>query len=118
MSLASKHFLSREYHRRYIVVLGAYHPGLWTNFAATGFLSYVKKPEFLVAKYRAPSWSWASVEGTQYTDLKSRFEGGVDLKDLDIEVLHIESTLAENSPLFGIVTHGYMEIKAILLDVY
>jgi hypothetical protein len=72
-----------------------YIKGLWTNNMAAGLLWYVDlgaarpRPE----SYRAPSWSWASVEGVVSNDsLRLKKENA------DIEIIHIDIQDHHGSP--------------------
>ncbi|PPQ97913.1 hypothetical protein CVT26_002999 [Gymnopilus dilepis] len=74
---------------------------LWQKYADTD----MKRPNV----YRAPSWSWAAVDGSV---MPGRFDGGARLGDSTAEVLRCEVTLNHPQLPFGEVTSGVLILRA------
>ena len=74
---------------------------LWQKYADTD----MKRPNV----YRAPSWSWAAVDGSV---MPGRFDGGARLGDSTAEVLRCEVTLKHPQLPFGEVTSGVLILRA------
>lgn len=95
----------------------SYLAGLWRGDLVGGLLWAASTTDRLrrTKEYRAPSWSWASVEGEIY------YEGILawDIEDLrvprrfEIEVLDAQTNLA-GSNRFGAVLGGYIKVRGFL----
>ncbi|KAK0444397.1 HET-domain-containing protein [Armillaria borealis] len=90
---------------------GAYLAGLWSDNLLHDLLWYKKDGEQLPrsAEYRAPSWSWASVDGPVETAKMLPFGA------LLYKVRGQQVTLASSLLPFGAVTAGHLLISAPLL---
>ncbi|KAK7756356.1 hypothetical protein SLS62_001582 [Diatrype stigma] len=91
--------------------MGKYLAGIWHSQlpdALTWFSFGQNKPD----TYRAPSWSWASVDGEIHGIGRSEFQEGVDC----VEVLEAECTPASSEP-FGAVSDGYIILKGLLAQL-
>jgi hypothetical protein len=64
-----------------------------------------RKPE----KYRAPSWSWASIEGTIFSIYESAYGYGVHIATVITSEVHIKGEYE-----FGEVTGGFIKISGPL----
>lgn len=64
-------------------------------------------------KYRAPSWSWAAVDGPILPPVSMQITRAEYCR-YECEVLHCETTLVSEHLPFGEVTDGYLELSAIL----
>ncbi|CAN9469871.1 unnamed protein product [Alternaria alternata] len=77
---------------------------MWLQDAAAEDFLHAKRP----TTYRAPSWSWASVEGTV------TFSGPFEEEDLVAEVIQCEVLPVDPSNLFGAVSGGHLVINGPL----
>ncbi|KAF7349379.1 Het domain protein [Mycena sanguinolenta] len=92
--------------------MGPYLAGLWRNNLQHDLLWHVVggAQESRPDGYRAPSWSWASVEGPVQAAKLHRPETSLyEVKDSGV-------TLASDKLAFGGVTAGYLTIRAPLLQ--
>lgn len=91
--------------------MGKYLAGLWYSQlpdALTWFVPDRKQP----GEYRAPSWSWTSVDGEVLGIGRPEFQEGVDC----VEVLEAECTPAINEA-FGAVSDGFIILKGLFAQV-
>ncbi|KAG6364454.1 hypothetical protein INS49_006055 [Diaporthe citri] len=87
-------------------VLGDYMAGLWRRDIVRG-LWWVKEVEGgPVSKYRAPSWSWASVDGPVSCATCSKDEGPFDVQMLDYAI-----RLADHDNPFGQVRSASLTLR-------
>jgi hypothetical protein len=65
------------------------------------------------SKYRAPTWSWASIEGPVSYDLQAL--GWIEMVHVDI----LDYLRVPNSPLNppGTLTGGYLTVRGLLMPV-
>ncbi|KAK4200454.1 heterokaryon incompatibility protein-domain-containing protein [Triangularia verruculosa] len=98
-----------------------YLAGLWKRSLVPDLLWRVGREKELdpkssrPAKYRAPSWSWASVEWGVYYDNATRM---VDVSSYkQVEVVDCWVSLAAREAPFGEVTDGLLRVKAAVVDV-
>jgi hypothetical protein len=87
---------------------GDYVCGLWREDVEEQLLWYAKYPVKRPEKYRAPSWSWASVDGEvylspNYTETKMNF--AISMVDIQAELLD-----AGSDP-YGQVTGGFLRLS-------
>jgi hypothetical protein len=103
--------LAEEYHSRN-PALGRYLAGHWAGHLQYSLDWIVAYPCHEMGTYRAPSWSWASVQGG-WPFLYNNFTKG----EPQIEILECATSLAELTLPFGAVTNGYLKIRARLAQV-
>jgi hypothetical protein len=65
--------------------------------------------------YRAPSWSWASIDGP-IADMPDGFTRREKFQDLCAEVLHCDVSLQRKELLFGEVTRGSLVVRARVVE--
>ncbi|KIJ52113.1 hypothetical protein M422DRAFT_88967, partial [Sphaerobolus stellatus SS14] len=68
-------------------------------------------------KYRAPTWSWASIDGLISAEYR---EGEISKVGYDVQKVDIQEctvTLADNKLPFGEVTGGVLKLKGFMKDV-
>lgn len=120
--------------RRFQKHLGSdYVAGLWREFLPQGLLWYghdgfhevrfrekvstVKRPE----PYRAPSWSWASVDGHLHSKNGRIFNRSYDESsekiEITLQVLQCKVRLANPTVPFGEVTGGMLQVNGHVRDV-
>ena len=97
-----------------------YLAGIWMNDLRCSLLwhytrsltavgvSYGKRPK----AYRAPTWSWASIEGCV------AFDGGPPLADKYVAEIRRAETRQEGRDWTGLVRDGFVEFEACLLDTH
>ena len=103
--------------------MGNYIAGLWEKTLLTDLLWYHGDPETPIKatnkQYIAPSWSWASVEGTVFMWIRANAANNMDIEvgDLLVPAAEICSYKVEklygNVP-FGPVKSGVITIKGML----
>ncbi|KUI53007.1 hypothetical protein VP1G_10541 [Cytospora mali] len=97
--------------------LGTYLAGMWKNDMPTCLLWSVSRGTSRRAldEYRAPSWSWASVDG----EISTHYCEAVSEDDLSAKVIQAETTVAVESIPFGAVTGGVLvlDVKALRCSV-
>ncbi|CAL1702870.1 unnamed protein product [Somion occarium] len=98
---------------------GKYLAGLWEATLLEDLL-WFKDYETIFprpAKYRAPSWSWASVEGRiiAYTTGDSRLDSRFvdDIRTCDVVQCHVD--LARDELPLGRVTAGILRIRCVMM---
>ncbi|KAL2874394.1 hypothetical protein SGCOL_010478 [Colletotrichum sp. CLE4] len=99
----------REDHR-----LNRYIAGLWEGDFATQLLwtaddDYWRNPETVSrrpGKWRAPSWSWAAIEGPVMFHPMSHFKGDLEVLDVRVEPLMAEDIYGQVCEGAKIVVHG------------
>lgn len=98
-----------------------YFAGLWLDAFPQQLLWYITLPEKprnpLAGRssvYRAPSWSWASVDGAVYWggSLQQNIE-----EKVVVDVLDISITPRLEDSLFGEVTTGHLKLRAHLWQI-
>lgn len=101
-----------RFSRRNPVQNDAYLAGLWQSHLPEGLLWYHDLPADWTAtrpsRYRAPSWSWASLD-CRYLKFIQRSDVGASLT----EILSVQTTTAEKDH-FGRVTGGSIQVLAPL----
>ena len=75
-----------------------YMAGLWMDKLISGLLWYVDLGSHHArpAEYRAPSWSWASVDGIVFNDLVNIDEGAAGLEIVDVLIDHDKALSGEH----------------------
>ncbi|MCJ1465073.1 hypothetical protein MMC07_003689 [Pseudocyphellaria aurata] len=95
----------------------SYLAGLWKGDMAGGLLWAASTMEKLqrTTEYRAPSWSWASIEGEIYYEGILAWETGDSgaPQKYELEVLDAQTTIAGLNP-FGAVDGGHMKVRGLL----
>ena len=113
--------LAKEYASRYGSCLGDYKAGMWVEFlplTLTWKVLNESRRHPPPGSKRAPSWSWAAVEGASYHDFHfSEEDGEPDYLDPEIEILECETLLHKESLPFGAVTDGFLKLRGKVLDV-
>ncbi|KAK4173717.1 heterokaryon incompatibility protein-domain-containing protein [Triangularia setosa] len=108
--------IAEEYKRTNKGVVGEYLAGLWrgemlfqllwAGHKASDVKTKFKRPE----NYRAPSWSWASLDGHFRMYLhQGVLDGSIEYKYV-CELLHAETTLVGDNPL-GQVMGGFIRLR-------
>lgn len=98
---------------------GRYLAGLWQSTLLTDLL-WIKDYQELFSrptKYRAPSWSWASIDGRV---VLFRPDSGLDPDRVHVnkgEILHCEISLANELQPFGQVNAGVLKVKTVLRNL-
>lgn len=88
-----------------------YFAGIWAYRLRRGLLWCCNQPRHsLRLSYTAPSWSWASVDGTVYTNHETQFIDGL------VKVLDANVQLSMPSNPYSAVTDGYIRIKGPMLQ--
>lgn len=89
-----------------------YYAGLWHSEFATHLLWYMRgDTRYRRPAYRAPSWSWASVDGPIAIDLEHQRSYADSLEILEI---NSQPTFPENK--FGAVVSGFLRCRSYLLN--
>ncbi|KAL3298818.1 HET-domain-containing protein [Colletotrichum asianum] len=89
-----------------------YLAGIWLDDIASGLLWYVNVPESARCPdtYRAPSWSWAAIEGSPVTFLSTHFFGRRPGEVDEIEYVDHNIDLDSADP-FGRVKAGSLTLR-------
>ncbi|KAH7310822.1 hypothetical protein B0I35DRAFT_514807 [Stachybotrys elegans] len=89
----------------------AYVAGLWRADLPIGLLwsSYMGRRLVRPADYRAPSWSWAALDGQ--IDVEFWWDGQVD-----VGIISAWAGLAGQNP-YGMVTSGYIEVEGLAVSI-
>jgi hypothetical protein len=85
-----------------------YVAGLWRESLIEGLL-WQGLQVHRVPKYRAPSWSWASVDGTPATGMRGKCEALADILDYKVEL--------KGQNIFGEVKSGSIKLQAPLVPL-
>ena len=85
-----------------------YLAGLWRQNLAPSLLWYVDRGSTVSTSYRAPSWSWACIEGPVYMNTFSN-------DTVEIEVLTASTTTTGS--LTGPVTAGSLQVRGLLCPI-
>ena len=104
--------LAKEYHS-WNPALGRYLAGHWAEHLEYSLDWIAANPFHEIGTYRAPSWSWASIEGATYLDTSIHASKG----EPQIQILECTTMLAEVTLPFGAVTNGHLKIRARLQQV-
>jgi hypothetical protein len=91
-----------------------YLAGLWRSDLVKDLLWHTVSAGIRPQGYRAPSWSWASVEGAvTFNDSGARspgFEPAIEVLDAQVD----SSNAGSN---FGLLKHGYLKVAASVFQV-
>lgn len=95
--------------------LGAYRAGLWERTILEDLLwgPRAQKSPVRQYEYRAPTWSWASIDGHVEYQLT---HGPADLVEYFAKVEGADIALAGKDP-FGGIEHATMRMRCLLVDV-
>ena len=93
-----------------------YAAGLWTHHLPEALLWYTtsdsnRNPSARPTNYRAPSWSWAAVDGG------ISGAGYRNSSSIMCDVLQVEVVLKNSADLYGEVTSGFLILDCILRTV-
>jgi len=93
-----------------------YFAGLWRGYFIPGLLWYVDGWTFgpkscRAQPYRAPSWSWASVDGYVDYALTSDFYGDF------VDILDVQITPANSANALGQVISGFVKVLGQLIEI-
>lgn len=105
--------LAEHYHECYGSTLGAYCAGLWHKFLLRD-LNWVHFEDSLMTRpifYRAPTWSWAAVDGKLRAEV---FEDGNGHVLAEVQKCQTIPTFSKMP--FGAVKSGSLEIKGFLIQ--
>ncbi|CAO2657828.1 Nn.00g070880.m01.CDS01 [Neocucurbitaria sp. VM-36] len=92
----------------------AYTAGMWHFHLTRGLLWEVgSRLEPRPVPYRAPTWAWASVNGSI-----SHGMGMVTMTDPDFRILSIDSDLTESSALYGNVRYASITVRGWMRKLY
>lgn len=112
---------------------GEYVAGLWRDFLPQGLLWYgrdvfhevrfgekvstVRQTEL----YRAPSWSWASVDGHLHSKdgrtFNQGYDDGFEKIEITVQILQCTVELANSTVPFGEVSGGMLQVNGYVRDV-
>ena len=100
--------LAESYHRHHEESPGPYFAGHWRGELVESLLWFAKGELESRPAYRAPSWSWASIEGPidHWTDSRPAVA--------TIDIIDVGTTLLHPSLPFGAVTDGYLIVQGRL----
>ncbi|KAF2762494.1 HET-domain-containing protein [Pseudovirgaria hyperparasitica] len=109
-------------------MLGGYLAGIWGDEFLRGLLWQVQRrnggaKHRRASEYRAPSWSWASIEGpVENSTLQRAFEGTRMLEELGYDRRHVQQLLQltasvtmDDADIFGIVEKAHISARGALL---
>jgi hypothetical protein len=106
--------LAHEFNERYGGQLGEYYAGYWQKHLSTPLsLMWMVEPwrrTTAMTVKRAPSWSWAAVDGMSIQMDFSTPSGS----NIDCEILHCIVDLKDANQLFGAVEGGSLRLKCKL----
>jgi Heterokaryon incompatibility protein (HET) len=88
-----------------------YLAGLWQRTLSRDLLWQIFKPSPRLKEYRAPSWSWASVDGEILSPLDER-------TITDFEVLACDVNLVSDMLPLGAVTGGRLKVKGVVRKAF
>lgn len=119
--------IADKYH---VVMEDQYLAGLWRSYIPAGLLwrrMMASKDDILLprpARYRAPSWSWASIDGEIEYDWPERMDGSLECTRLGhkesiarivaVEVVEAEIELTRSDKPFGAVKSGFIEANGMV----
>ncbi|KAI5777160.1 HET-domain-containing protein [Geopyxis carbonaria] len=90
-----------------------YLAGLWEHNILSDLLWSTRSRQPRPAKYRAPSWSWAAVDGTSGIPLSLLYCGSNELPEC--EILEVDVTPASEMMPFGAVRSGILKLNGVLV---
>jgi hypothetical protein len=98
----------------FVDILGPrYYAGIWENYMVMQLAWDIVYPASKVTDYRAPSWSWASVNGSiSYASsglLRNRFS---EFDKPECVVVSAFTTPKSDDSLYGEVTNGQLKLRA------
>ena len=101
----------KAYHARYLAGLwkdALFKDLLWSSASGT-------PPQPRPKAYRAPSWSWAAIDGP-IADMSEGFTGREISENLCAEVLHCSVSLAREELRFGEVAGGLLVLRTRVVE--
>ncbi|KAK4442856.1 heterokaryon incompatibility protein-domain-containing protein [Podospora aff. communis PSN243] len=88
-----------------------YVAGMWDRFSASQLFWQVSGAASRPEKYRAPSWSWISVDGeVGISDVHQ-----LNQREIVLEVLEMKVTVAGPDEFVGPVTDGILTVRGMLI---
>jgi hypothetical protein len=100
---------------------GSYFAGLWENSLLLDLLWYKVSDEPLPrtrpTEYRAPSWSWASIDGRVQFQMLEHITKSSECKIIECEVLGCKVAPLSEDMLFGQVATGTLILNGHLKEV-
>jgi len=96
------------------VLQDTYLAGLWQRYLPSQLLWTYEAPGTRPTKYRAPSWSWASIDAPTNRALKP---GRTHEQDLLAGILSV-SVESPTGDTTGQVTSGYIRVRGILCTAH
>lgn len=109
--------LAEEYYQQHAAWLGKYYAGHWEHFLAQSMHWFVSLHENRPAPLlpRAPSWSWASVDGAHYSPVVPDDSGKYESF---FEVLSASTTLVTTELPFAGVKSGCLRLKCSTMELW
>lgn len=96
--------------------LGRYLAGLWSKTFRKDLLWFVSRSSACESRhaerYRAPSWSWASVDG----HIEYHGHAGYRREPMSVRILDVQTTTVDPNHNFGQVASGYARIAGRTLE--
>ncbi|KAF2010216.1 HET-domain-containing protein [Aaosphaeria arxii CBS 175.79] len=106
--------------KTYSPYLGNYYAGMWEYNLLWQMRWTTSKYEAREAKapssYRAPSWSWTSLDNIYSCSLDYMDESELDTRTPKCELVEVNTTLKDSERPFGEVTDGHIILKGKLRD--
>ncbi|EDU42610.1 tol protein [Pyrenophora tritici-repentis] len=105
----------------------SYKAGLWEQHFPTNLSWFTENPPPRLTRpaYRAPSWSWASIDSCVFDSLPLKdytvpprdYREGVPMEEVVVKSTSCNVKLASPEAPFGQVTGGYLQIEAPLTKI-
>ncbi|KAL9088433.1 MAG: hypothetical protein Q9165_006157 [Trypethelium subeluteriae] len=94
-----------------------YLAGLWDRNLVNDLLWYkppsaLKRSPYAIEEYRAPSWSWASVDGHVFYS-----RGNAVTQEAQIAEIHEAQTVLAGSDSMGAVSGGHVKIRTLMTEI-
>jgi hypothetical protein len=103
--------LARQYMTRNRLRATDYCMGLWRTQMPQGLLWRVAEGGRRPTKYRAPSWTWASIEGEVSWSESSASQGG---KETCLELMNIDAKYKVEGNTFGQVESAKLKVRGFM----
>jgi hypothetical protein len=97
---------------------GPYLAGLWLDDLPQGLLWIARVKGSRASPYRAPSWSWASIQDEigKYEFMGGELESEAKLRPVYAKILEAACTPGGKDPL-GAVASGYLKVSAPVMEM-
>ena len=102
---------------------GSYKAGLWEQHLPENLLWYTRNPKRVRPAYRAPSWSWVSIDSCINASTDAYDYGSIIIPEaINVQNVVVKSTsctikLASSEAPFGQVTSGCLRIEAPMTEI-